>query len=286
VWHEAPAAKSVQVLTVMNLHIADSSLPPSGPGPGLGRLPRSRLGAGLAHLGLSLAVAALVATLVFTLWYPMPYREAAGGRELFWLVMAVDVVLGPVLTFVVFDPRKSWKALKRDLGVVLLLQLAGLAYGLYTVERARPAVVALEKDRLRVVRSIDLESTSFERAPMGLRGTSPFGPLNVATRPPRDDERLDAIQKGLAGTDIGARPEFWLPPEEAGRAWAAAARPIGELRRMHPSSQALIDSAVAATGRPEDALGYLPVVARRLDFVALVGVEGTLIGYAALDGHR
>jgi hypothetical protein len=118
-----------------------------------------RVGASLAHLAISGLVAALTAGLVFAFWYPMPYRESAGGRELFMLVLGVDVVLGPLLTLIVFDVRKSRRELARDLAVIGAVQLAGLAYGLYTVEGARPVAVALEGDRLRVVRSIDLTLT-------------------------------------------------------------------------------------------------------------------------------
>ena len=47
------------------------------------------------HLLYSLGVALMAALLVFGLWYPFPYRELAGGRELFLLVISEDVVCGP-----------------------------------------------------------------------------------------------------------------------------------------------------------------------------------------------
>ena len=46
------------------------------------------------------------ALLVFAVWYPYPYREISGGRDLFLLVVAVDVVLGPLITFAVFNRAK------------------------------------------------------------------------------------------------------------------------------------------------------------------------------------
>ena len=67
-------------------------------------LPRLRA-AGL-HLLLSLVVATLAAVLVFGLWYPGVYRLLAGGGELFLLVVVVDVVCGPLLTLVLFNPTK------------------------------------------------------------------------------------------------------------------------------------------------------------------------------------
>ena len=43
------------------------------------------------------------------------------------LMIGVDVVIGPLLTLIVFDPKK--KHLKFDLVVIAALQLAALAYG-------------------------------------------------------------------------------------------------------------------------------------------------------------
>ena len=58
------------------------------------------------HFLFSLVVALLAAALVFGLWYPFPYGHLSGGRELFLLVVAVDVVCGPLLTMVLFNPAK------------------------------------------------------------------------------------------------------------------------------------------------------------------------------------
>jgi hypothetical protein len=66
---------------------------------------KDRLQASAAHFALSLLVAALAAALVFGVWYPYPYREISGGRELFFIIVAVDVVMGPLLTFAVFNRK-------------------------------------------------------------------------------------------------------------------------------------------------------------------------------------
>ena len=47
---------------------------------------------------------------MFGLWFPGIYRTVAGGRDLFLLVTGVDVVLGPLLTFAVFNVRKGLEA--------------------------------------------------------------------------------------------------------------------------------------------------------------------------------
>jgi hypothetical protein len=248
----------------------------------------SRVRAAAVHLLLSAVVAALAALLVFVLWYPSPFRELSGGRELFFIVIAVDVALGPLITFAVFDLRKPQAELMRDLGVVVLLQLAALLYGLHTVAQARPAVVALEGSRLRVVRAIDLDDSQLALAPEGLRNLSLTGPLFVATRRPTGSERLESIERGLAGQDIGMRPEFWLPQTQAGAAYASAAMPLDRLRTLYPKRVAELNAAVTAitaNRKTDGALGYLPMLARRTDWSALIDLkDGSVVGYVPIEG--
>ena len=125
---------------------------------------KERLGAAGIHLGISLAIAALAALLVFGLWYPYPYREISGGRELFLLVVSVDVILGPLITLAVFNRAKPWMELRRDLAVVALIQLAALGYGLWTVSVARPVHLVFEIDRFRVVHAIDVDEAQLGQA--------------------------------------------------------------------------------------------------------------------------
>jgi hypothetical protein len=247
---------------------------------------RQRSLASLVHAGVSVAVGILVALLVFLLWYPSPFREISGGRELFFIVVAVDVILGPLITFAIFDRRKPVRELRRDLAVVVLLQLAGLAYGLYSVYQARPVVLALEKDRLRAVRMIDIEAHDMAKAPPELAKLPIFGILHVATRAVTSEEKVDATLQGLSGRDIGMRPEFWLPADQVDPAWAAGGRPIAKLRAMHPNRSREVDSAVSATGLPENELKYLPIIARSIDHVLLIhGSSGRPVGFVGLDGH-
>lgn len=64
------------------------------------------LTAAFKHLVGSVLVAMLCAGLVFGLWYPSPYGKVAGGFALFGIMVAVDVICGPILTLIVFNPSK------------------------------------------------------------------------------------------------------------------------------------------------------------------------------------
>ena len=126
---------------------------------------KRRLRASTVHLGISLCIAALAAALVFGLWYPYPYGEISGGRELFLLVVAVDVVMGPLITLAIFNSTKPRRELIMDFTVVGALQLAALGYGLWTVFAARPVHLVFEYSRMSVVHAIDVDADLLAKAP-------------------------------------------------------------------------------------------------------------------------
>ena len=85
---------------------------------------RARVRASLLHLALSALVAATVTVLVLAVWYPTPYHTLSGGLHLLGMMLVVDMVLGPALTFLVYRPTKSHKELTVDFSLIALLQLA------------------------------------------------------------------------------------------------------------------------------------------------------------------
>ncbi len=225
---------------------------------------KDRFKASSIHLGLSLCIAALAALLVFKLWYPYPYRDSSGGRELFLLVITVDVILGPLITLAVFNRNKPRKELLRDLVAVGLIQLAALAYGLWTVFVARPVHLVFEYDRFRVVHAIEVPDELLAKAPEGLRGMPITGPTVLALRPFRDvNEEGTATLMALQGLQLSANAELWQDyPRATGRVLEAA-KPMALLNSRFPQHATMIAAGVEQTGKSATELVYLPMVARK-----------------------
>ena len=244
-----------------------------------------RLKASAVHLGLSLCIAAVAALLVFGIWYPYPYREISGGRELFLLVVAVDVILGPLVTLAVFNRIKPAPVLRRDLAVIGVLQLAALTYGLWTVAVARPVHVVFEYDRLRVVHAVDIPAELLDRAPVDLKSLPLTGPTYLSLRPMKDSEQLDMTAAAVGGLWLSARPELWQPYAAASPEILQAGQPVAELIQRFPSQQQAILNAVSGTGRPIEGLVYLPVVARKDAFwtAVLDRQDAKVLAYLPID---
>jgi hypothetical protein len=234
-----------------------------------------RLKAAAVHLGASALVALLAAALIFGLWYPAPYGEMSGGRELFGILLGVDVMLGPLVTLIVFNVRKPRRELRRDIAVVVLLQLAALAYGVWTVLLARPVHLVFEFDRLRVVHAIEVPAELLPPPDPSIRVLPLTGPTALAVRPFRDvNEEATATFMALQGLPLAARPDLWQPYEQARERVLHAAQSLQVLRqRVPPGQQAQIDAAVARCGRTEAQLRYLPVSTRKAFWTALLDAQ-------------
>jgi hypothetical protein len=222
-----------------------------------------RLKASAVHLGLSLCIAAVAALLVFGIWYPYPYREISGGRELFLLVVAVDVILGPLVTLAVFNRIKPAPVLRRDLAVIGVLQLAALTYGLWTVAVARPVHMVFEYDRFRVVHAIEVAPELLTRAPSDIVAMPLTGPTLLSLRPFKDGaEQMDATLAALQGAELGARPDLWQTYAQGVPDILKEAKSVSLLRTRFPDQADAVDRVLADAGRKGDGVVYLPMVGR------------------------
>jgi hypothetical protein len=225
---------------------------------------KDRFKASGIHLGLSLTMALLAALLVFGLWYPYPYREISGGRELFLIVVTVDVVLGPLITLAVFNRCKPWAELRRDLAIVVLIQLAALGYGLWTVFVARPVHMVFEYDRFRVVHAIEVPPELLAQTPLDVNALPLTGPTLLGLRPFHNDkEKMDATIAALRGVSLSARPDLWQSYGKSVPEILLAAKPVSELKFRLASQAGAIDHVLADAGRKSQATVYLPLAGRK-----------------------
>lgn len=98
----------------------------------------SKLKATSYHLLLNLIFFSIFIIILRSYWYPEPYFTASGGWQGLKIVALIDVVLGPILTFIIFNPLKPSKELKIDLSIIITLQISALSWGVYTVYQQRP----------------------------------------------------------------------------------------------------------------------------------------------------
>jgi hypothetical protein len=107
---------------------------------------KTKLKATGVHMTMSLTVFAYLMYQIYYNWYPEPYFSIDGGWQGMRLIGAVDLVLGPFIPFLIFDLRKTRRAILFDLITILVIQFGALAYGIYVTYTQRPVALVLIDD--------------------------------------------------------------------------------------------------------------------------------------------
>lgn len=217
------------------------------------------------HFTLSTVIALAVIYIVFSLWYPSPLHSAVGVTQIFLILLAVDVSLGPLLTLLVYKAGK--KTLVMDLIVIALLQISALCYGVWTVAEGRPAWLVFAKDRFDLVRVLDIDERKLDQAPIQYRQPSLFGPKWVAAASPFDNnEYNDILMESLVnGIDIAQRPILYQPLEAHK---AEVQQRLLELNTLSDFNTTESINAVLAKNPQADS--WLPLRASNQDMVVLM----------------
>lgn len=248
--------------------------------------------AGLLHLGISLLVALLAAALVLGVWFQYPYRELAGGEHLFWLLVGVDVVCGPLLTLILFNPKKSRRELVTDMALVACVQLAALVYGLHTTYVARPLFLVHEVDRFRVITAGDYGDADVAEAIAALdEPLRPHwfkGPVTIGIRDPKsvEERKIVLFDSVGGGRDYSQRPEFYVPYDAAYQSKALArAKPLQPFIDKYPDTRNDVNAVLRRHGIAlADAL-FLPV-RHRQDWIAVLDKSAHILGFLPGDGFE
>jgi hypothetical protein len=237
----------------------------------------TRTRAASLHFAICLTVASLLLCVFLFVWYPDGLFEAVGGMGIFWILVGVDVVLGPLLTFVVF--RRGKPSLKFDLTVIALLQVAALGYGVYTLLIARPVYIASLGHRFDVVQANEIEE---EDAAKSGKKLSWVGPEWVGTKSSPDPKEREKIMFGaLGGIDYGHFPQHHQPLDKMSAEIIQRADKISELKKLNPDEEAAIDRWLEKRGVKADEVIYQGLKARAKDMAVIMDAKtAKVIGIA------
>jgi len=121
-----------------------------------------KLKASSIHLGLSFLVFIVILYFILFEWYPEPFFTAQGGWLGIQIMAFVDLVLGPALTFIVFNHLKPRKEIIFDLSIVVVVQIAALLWGGYNVYTQRPVALVFWANAFYTVTSVDYSDQGIE----------------------------------------------------------------------------------------------------------------------------
>lgn len=230
----------------------------------------NRFSASGSHLVGSVLIASLCAAVVFGVWYPGAFAAASGVAGIFLMLVGVDVVLGPLVTLIIFNPQKP--ELRRDLIMVVLIQVLALSYGVHSVFTARPAFTVFNAGRFDLVYANEISAESFSRASERYASAPLWGPRFVAARLPEDAQRAKEIvmQAVSGGDDVQNYPEYYRELKADRSAMCAAGVSREQLAKNNPENSELLERLFAEYAVESGTARFIPMYAKSSNATVIV----------------
>ncbi len=169
-----------------------------------------RIKAFLIHLAISLVILAAILYVVVYIWYPPPFFAADGGWHGVRIMIGVDLILGPLLTLMVYNPGKGINRLKFDLWVIAVIQVSALAAGAYVVADQRTRLVTFANTRFVSMSQGQIDESGVSKDVFEtLKGQHP--PLAIVDMPEDKNERNQVVISSLSGAPLFKRGERYQP---------------------------------------------------------------------------
>lgn len=155
----------------------------------------------LIHISISFLLFVMLALIIKFVWFPGVLFETDGGWDGIKLIIGVDLVIGPLLTLLVYNVKKP--ELRRDLAMIGLLQLLCVTGGMAVVEYVRPVAVIYANSTFFTASRQRFEEVKVDIASLPLlQGTKPVW-VSVKLPKERAEKSIIYMQaKALGGLDM------------------------------------------------------------------------------------
>ncbi len=168
------------------------------------------------HFGASTAALLLVLGTLYLGWYRWPGWYLSGVLKILPIAIAVDAILGPLMTFIIANPEKSRTELGRDISIIVGVQVLALAYATFTLWSGRPLYYAYSGREISIVQASDIHP---EEVALGKQTNPDFAPYwyslpkwVYATNP--NSAGMTSQQAAPTGSDPTETPSDMLPWEK------------------------------------------------------------------------
>lgn len=172
-----------------------------------------RLKAFAVHFLISAVVVGIALALTYGLWYRPPFSYIENVTAVILVLAVVDLVMGPLMTFIVYNPGK--KTLKMDLAIIGLVQLGALLYGMSVIYEARPVYAVYAGGRFSTASASEFEEAELAKAPADSpylkfpkTGTEWIG---ASLEQLSDNDRQTAIMADAIGGGPRIMPRLFVP---------------------------------------------------------------------------
>lgn len=177
---------------------------------GIAKVKYRLLAAGI-HFLFSAAILSLLLAVVYFIWYPHPYHTVQSVFDVVKLLIGVDLVLGPLLMFVIFNLSKPRRELVRDVSIIVLFQVSALLWGGHITYKMRPLFAVFQEASFHMVvrQDINIEKLSDDVSLPAIWQK----PKLIYVEPLSGDEKVQQIVGMLSGEvkDVMFQAERYRP---------------------------------------------------------------------------
>lgn len=225
-----------------------------------------RIKAFLMHLLASCVAAAFGLLLVFHIWHPNPLQKAVGVTNIFLMLLAIDVVVGPLLTLVVASSKEK-KTLKFDLSVIAALQLAAYLYGMHSIAVSRPVYLAFDALRFEVVQADSVVRATDKTILPEYQSNPLLYPQWVSVRPYKDaaEQSQRTFLELQEGISPAMQADLYQPINEGWSGMLERKHGLEELKQYNSAEQ--VAKELAAYPQADS---FLPMKAPAVDMAVLL----------------
>lgn len=223
------------------------------------------------HFAISLMVALCSLMLIFMIWHPNPLQKAVGVTHIVLLILTIDVILGPLLTFLVASsPTK--KTLKFDLMVIAVLQLSAFFYGMYTVTVSRPVYLAFDALRFELVQADTVIRD--KDTPAQYSQNPVFAPQWVSIKPyDTPDEQYRRMQLEMSeAISPSMQASLYQSIDAVRHVIISKTQSLDELYNYNST-----DEVKQVLAKYHHVTGFIPLKATATDMTVLVDKEGHVV---------
>lgn len=227
------------------------------------------------HLSASAVALMLIVGGLYIGWYHWPGWYLADVTPVTRMIVGVDLVVGPLLTFVIASPAKLLRSLARDVSIIAAVQLLALGYGSVQLWNGRPMYYAFSEDVLQLVQDYDISPAE---AQSGRRANPKLAPHWYslprwiwAPLPPDGPERDKIIQAATSGgDDVISMPTHYRTWEDGLPDLRAQLKKPGDIRYFSGKEKKLLRERAQQAGLPFDQANSIAITGRGHPLLAVL----------------
>ena len=234
-----------------------------------------RLKAFSLHLLSSVTVLTLILGLLYLGWYRWPGWYLTDVKTVVLVMVCVDVVLGPTLTLIIANQKKSRRILTRDIGIIVAVQLCALTYGSVSLWSGRPLYYAFSENVLQLVQAYDIDANETELGREQNPTLAPHWyslPRWIWAPLPKDpDERKKIFEAAISGgDDVISMPRFFKRWEEGLPALRDQLKKVDAVGYFGKDEKKTLKNKMKAAGLEDDQVDTMPLTGRGPPLLAVI----------------